>query len=186
MATKGAQAGARGPVDSTEFNSYTPARSTETDLPESTLKHLEGSAANPLCGRCAALDIGEKRIGVAISDELNISISPLQPIQRTSWKRLLREVSDLIRHYDARALVIGLPLRLDGTEGSAAREVRRLAEKFRLSLNVPVCLQDERLTTVQAKENLQSMKYDQSEIDRRLDSEAAAIILREFISGRQA
>ena len=161
------------------------SRPTEMDLPESTLKQSEGAGGKTLSGRFAALDIGAKRIGVAISDELNISISPLPPIQRTSWKRLLLEVAELVRHYDARALVIGLPLSLDGTEGSAALDARRLAEKFRLSLNVPVCLQDERLTTFQAKENLRSMKYDQSEIVRRLDSEAAAIILRDFIASRQ-
>ena len=155
------------------------------DLPESTLKQSEGDRGKTLSGRFVALDIGAKRVGVAISDELNISISPLPPIQRTSWKRLLLEVAELVRHYDARTLVIGLPLSLDGTEGSAALDARRLAEKFRLSLDVPVWLQDERLTTFQAKENLRSMKYDQSEIDRRLDSEAAAIILRDFIANRQ-
>ncbi len=155
------------------------------DSPESTLKRSERDGGQPSSGRFAALDIGAKRIGVAISDELNITIRRLPPIQRTSWKRLLLEVAEIVRHYDARALVIGLPLSLDGTEGSAALDVRRLAEKFRLSLNVPVCLQDERLTTFQAKENLRSMKYDRSELDRRLDSEAAAIILGDFIASRE-
>jgi putative Holliday junction resolvase len=155
------------------------------DLPESILKKSEDEPARTIPGRFAALDIGAKRVGVAVSDELNISISPLPPIQRTSWKRLLLEVAELVRHYDAQALVIGLPLSLDGTEGSAALDVRRMAEKFRLSLNVPVCLQDERLTTFQAKENLRSMNYDQTEINRRLDSEAAAIILKDFIASRQ-
>lgn len=159
--------------------------STEKNLPEATLNHPEAGCAKALSGRCAALDIGEKRVGVAISDELNISVSPLEPIKRTSWKRLLRDVSELVRHYDARTLVIGLPLRLDGSEGSAAASVRRLAEKFRLSLNVPVCLHDERLTTYQARENLQSMKYTRTEIELRLDSEAAAIILKDFIAGRE-
>jgi putative pre-16S rRNA nuclease len=157
----------------------------EKNLPEATLNHSEAGCAKALSGRCAALDIGEKRVGVAISDELNISVSPLQPIQRTSWKRLLRDVSDLVHHYDARTLVIGLPLKLDGTEGSAALSVRRLAEKFRLSLDVPVCLHDERLTTYQARENLQSMKYNRNEMERRLDSEAAAIILKDFIASRE-
>lgn len=132
-----------------------------------------------------ALDIGEKRVGVAMSDELNISITPLPPIQRTNWKRLLREVSDIIRHYDARALVIGLPLMLDNTEGPAAAQMRRVAEKFRLSLDLPVFLQDEKLTTVQAQENLQELGYGASEIKARLDSEAAAIILRDFLTSRQ-
>lgn len=154
-------------------------------MPEATLNPLPAGGAQALSGRCAALDIGEKRVGVAVSDELNISVSTLAPIQRTSWKRLLRDVSELVRHYDARTLVIGLPLRLDGTEGSAAANIRQLAEKFRLSLDVPVCLQDERLTTFQARENLQAMKYSQTEVERRLDSEAAAIILKDFIARRE-
>ena len=152
------------------------------NLPETTLNSLPtGKAVNP-GGRCAALDIGEKRVGVAISDELNITVRPLAPIHRTSWKRLLQDVSELVRHYDARTLVIGLPLRLEGTEGSAAANIRQLAEKFRLSLNIPVYLQDERLTTFQARENLQAMNYSQSEVELRLDSEAAAIILKDFIA----
>ena len=63
--------------------------------------------------------------------------------------------------------------------------MRRLAGKFQMSLNVPVCLQDERLTTFQAREYLESANYDQKEIGRRLDSEAAALILRDFIANRQ-
>ena len=154
-------------------------------MSETTLKQSEDACAKAPSGRCLALDIGEKRVGIAVSDELNISTTPLRPIQRTSWKRLLREVAELIRHYDAGYLVIGLPLSLDGTEGSAAREMRRLAGKFQMSLNVPVCLQDERLTTFQAREYLESANYDQKEIGRRLDSEAAALILRDFIANRQ-
>ena len=154
-------------------------------MPEATLNPLPAGGAKTLSGRCVALDIGEKRVGVAVSDELNITVNPLAPILRASWKRLLRDVSELVRHYDARTLVIGLPLSLDGTEGSAAANIRKLAEKFGLSLDVPVCLQDERLTTFQARENLQAMKYSQTEVERRLDSEAAAIILRDFIAGRE-
>ena len=154
-------------------------------MPEAILNPLPAGAAKALSGRCVSLDIGEKRVGVAISDELNISVSPLAPIQRTSWKHLLRDVSELVRHYDARTLVIGLPLSLDGTEGSAAANIHQIAEKFRLSLDVPVCLQDERLTTFQARENLQAMNHSPTEVERRLDSEAAAIILKDFITSRE-
>lgn len=155
------------------------------NLPEAISNSLPTTKAGDPGGRCAALDIGEKRVGVAISDELNITVRPLAPLQRTSWKRLLQDVSELVRHYDARTLVIGLPLRLEGTEGSAAANIRQLAEKFRLSLDIPVYLQDERLTTFQARENLQAMKYSQTEVELRLDSEAAAIILKDFIAGRK-
>jgi putative pre-16S rRNA nuclease len=145
-------------------------------------ENMEGKART---GRCVALDIGEKRVGVAVSDELNISITPLAAIQRTSWKRLLREVAEIVRHYDAKALVIGLPLKSDNTEGSAAVEMRRLAENFRLSLDVPVFLQDEKLTTFQAREDLLGLGYGNTEIEARVDSAAAAIILGDFLSTRQ-
>jgi putative Holliday junction resolvase len=121
-------------------------------------------------------------VGVAVSDELRISIKPLAFLERHSWKELLRQVVALVEAYDARGLVIGLPLSLAGAEGTAAQEVRRLAENFRNSLNVPVFLQDERLTTVAAREQLESAGISQSEIEERIDSESAAIILRDFLA----
>jgi len=107
-------------------------------------------------GRLVALDLGAKRVGVAVSDELQIAATPLPFVARRSWKDLLRRVAAIIEGYDARGLVIGLPLGLDGRDGEAAQEARRLAENFRRSLNVPVYLQDERLTTFAAGEQLKS------------------------------
>ena len=69
-----------------------------------------------------ALDLGAKRVGVAVSDELRITVKPLKRIERRSWKDLLRRVVSLIESYEARGLVIGLPLQLEGGEGTAARE----------------------------------------------------------------
>ena len=137
-------------------------------------------------GRVLALDIGAKRVGVAISDELRISIRPLTPIKRTSWKKLLIEVKRVVNEFGARTLVIGLPLRLDGTEGDAANEARRTAEKFRLSLAIPVHLQDERLSTIAAQESLAASGKSSQEIIAQIDSEAAAIILRDFINREQS
>src|SRR5258707_15406983 len=82
-------------------------------------------------GRLLALDLGAKRIGVAVSDELHITTRPLPVILRQSWKELLRQVAGLVQSFEAKGLVIGLPLRLDGGEGDAAEGVRALAEKFR-------------------------------------------------------
>ena len=137
-------------------------------------------------GRLLALDLGAKRIGVAISDELRITARPVPMISRRSWKELLRQVAGLVESFAAKGLVIGLPLRLDGTEGSAAANVRTVAEKFRRSLGVPVYLQDERLTTFAANSDLKSTGLNESDIKREVDSEAAAIILRDFINRMQA
>ena len=132
-------------------------------------------------GRLVALDLGARRVGVAVSDELQITATPLPFIERRSWKDLLRRVASIIEAYDARGLVIGLPLGLDGSDGEAAQEARRLAENFRRSLNVPVYLQDERLTTLAAKEKMRSEGVRTAEIESRVDSESAALILRDFM-----
>jgi putative Holliday junction resolvase len=139
-----------------------------------------------LHGRVLALDLGTKRVGVAVSDELCITVRSLAPIQRTSWKQLLRAVNDQIIAFDAQALVIGLPLRLDGVEGDAAAEARRIAQNFARSLSVPVYLQDERLTSRAAEENLRAAGIAASKLRARIDSESAAVILRDFIADSQS
>ena len=129
-----------------------------------------------------AIDLGAQRVGVAVTDELQITVTALERIERRSWKDLLRRVSAIIGSYDARALVIGLPLNLDGTKGPAADDASRIAENFRKSLNVPVFVQDERLTTVAAEAELKSHGMEASDLKELIDSEAAAIILRDFIA----
>jgi putative Holliday junction resolvase len=142
-------------------------------------RFLVRSSAPP--GRLLAIDLGAKRIGVAVCDDLRISIRSLTVIERRSWKDLLRRVLMLIETNDAKGLVIGLPLNLDGEEGHAAKETRTIADKFRRSLSVPVFLQDERLTTLAAKSALKGEGLSAHEVERAVDSEAAAIILRDFI-----
>jgi putative Holliday junction resolvase len=104
-----------------------------------------------------ALDLGQKRVGVAVSDALAISIRRLESIKRSSWKRLLE----------------------------AAVEVERIAEKLARSLKKPVFLQDERLTSVEAQENLKREGLKQAQLLSLVDSESAAIILRDFLAGGQ-
>lgn len=136
-------------------------------------------------GPILALDLGQKRVGVAASDSMLISITKLPPLRRSSWKQLLRDVSELVRRLDARTLVIGLPLSLDGTRGSAALEAEYSAGKFARSLQIPVYLQDERLSSVEAEEQLRAGGKTQMEMLDLVDCQAAAIILRDFIAGGQ-
>jgi len=135
-------------------------------------------------GRVVAIDLGSKRVGVAVSDELQITATPLPFIERRSWKDLLKRVASVIEAYDARGLVIGLPLSLDGRQADAAEQTRKIAENFRRSLNVPVYLQDERLTSFAADLEMRSEGAKDEEIKRRIDSEAAAVILRDFMATR--
>lgn len=136
----------------------------------------------PAPGRLLALDLGARRVGVAVCDEMRLSVRVLPAIRRSSWKKLVSEVARLAEDLDAAGLVLGLPLRLDGTEGDAALEARRLARNFELTLRLPIHLQDERLTTRAADEVLRDAKVSDAERTSRVDSEAAAAILRDFIS----
>lgn len=141
---------------------------------------------NPLRGRVLALDLGAKRVGVAVSDELCITVRALEPIQRTSWKQLLRAVTNQIVAFDAQAMVIGLPLRMDGDEGDAAMDARRIAQNFSRSLSIPIYLQDERLTSRAAEEDLRAAGIAVKNLRARIDGESAAIILRDFIADAQS
>ena len=134
------------------------------------------------CGRLLALDLGEKRVGVAVSDELQLTVRPLPYLRRTNWKQLLGTVAEMLQRFDARGLVIGLPLNLEGTEGEAASRARQLARNFALSLHVPVFLQDERLTSREAEEHLRAAGHQAESLRERIDSEAAAIILRDYLA----
>lgn len=143
-----------------------------------------GIKDNPM-GPIVALDLGQKRVGVAVSDSKLISITKLPVLARSNWKRLLNDVTELVRRFDARSLVIGLPLSLDGTESSAAVEARHTAKKFALSLGLPVYLQDERLTSVEAEDQLRAAGYGASEIPGLVDGQSAAIILADFMAAGQ-
>jgi putative Holliday junction resolvase len=129
-----------------------------------------------------ALDLGSKLVGVAVSDGRHITIKPLPPLKRSNWKQLLRDVESLIKDFDAEALVLGLPLRLDGTVGSAAREIERLANNFSKSLRVPIYLQDERLSSFDARQKLIAEGHNEEDIRTLIDGEAAALILRDFLT----
>ncbi len=135
----------------------------------------------PADGRIIAIDPGTKRCGIAVCDDLRATTRPLPVIDRTSWKKLLIAVKDIVSEYDAKALVMGLPLESDGSESKMSNEARRLARNFALSLAIPVILEDERVTSYEAKANLWSRGYSLKESRRLVDSEAAAIILSDFL-----
>jgi putative Holliday junction resolvase len=137
-------------------------------------------------GPVLALDLGEKLVGVAISDERLITTDRLAPLKRASWKKLLQDVRDLVEGFDAQTIVVGLPLNMDGTEGEAAQKVRQLAFNLARSIPQPVYLQDERLTSVEAAENLKAEGVKPEDVPALIDGAAAALILRDFlVSGEE-
>ena len=134
-----------------------------------------------IVGPVLALDLGEKLVGAAVSDERLVTTKRLQPLKRSNWKKLLQDVRHLLERFDAQTIVVGLPLRMDGTEGDAAENVRRLALNLAKSVQQPVYLQDERLTSYAATENLKAEGVTNDEIPALVDGEAAAVILRDFL-----
>jgi putative Holliday junction resolvase len=132
-------------------------------------------------GPILALDLGEKLVGTAISDERLITTKRLPPLKRSNWKKLLQDVHDLLERFDAKTIVVGLPLSMDGSEGDAAKNGRRLALNLSKSVQQSVYLQDERLTSRAAMENLIAEGVKPEEIPALIDGEAAAMILRDFL-----
>jgi putative holliday junction resolvase len=147
-----------------------------------TTNHVTNSEADfNLTGPILALDLGEKLVGAAVSDEKLITIKRLPPLKRSNWKKLLQDVLSLIERFDVKTIVIGLPLSLDGTHGDAAERVQRVAQNLARSVSLPVYLQDERLTSFEAMENLKAEGKRREEIPALIDGEAAALILRDFL-----
>jgi putative Holliday junction resolvase len=129
--------------------------------------------------------MGSKRVGLAVSDELRLTVRTLPALPRTPWKRLLSSLAELCEQFDVRSIVLGLPLRLDGTEGDASNEVRRVGQNLQLSLKLPLFFQDERLTSKDAESSLRERGFRGGEISARIDSEAASIILSDFLESQK-
>lgn len=135
----------------------------------------------PETGRLLALDLGMKHVGVAVSDELQFTVRPVCVLERQGWKKFLKQIIAFLDEFDAVGLVLGLPYNTDGSESEMSLEARRLARNFSLSIDTPVFLQDERLTSYEAKGYLTKLGLSEKEIWERVDSEAAAIILSDFL-----
>jgi putative Holliday junction resolvase len=132
------------------------------------------------------LDVGEKTIGVAVSDELGIVATPLTTIMRTaSIKADLRQVEQLIQIEDISTVVVGLPIMLDGEEAVQAGKVREFAERLARRLRIPLEMWDERLSTVEAHRALRETGAKREKRKRVVDAVAAAIILRSYLNAKE-
>jgi putative Holliday junction resolvase len=132
--------------------------------------------------RVLAIDLGSKRIGTAVCDELGISVRPLETIRRTTRERDLIRIKEIVEEQQAEAVVIGLPLRMDGAEGDAARSALRFADTLRKKLGVQVATQDERLTSYEAESLMAELGFDRKRRRERSDEFAAMIILRDYLA----
>jgi putative Holliday junction resolvase len=132
--------------------------------------------------RVLAIDLGTKNIGTAISDALGITVRPVETIRRWSDERDIARLKSLVEDLEAEAVVVGLPLRMDGTIGDSAAAAMRFAEQLRARLSVAVFTQDERLTSYEAEQMMIERGLARSERRARSDEFAAMIILQDYLS----
>jgi len=143
---------------------------------------------DPQPGRVLSIDLGDARIGLAISDPLGITAQPLPPMEVIGSRRDLRRIELLAREREVSTIVVGLPLQMSGEEGTRAVAAREFADRLSLRLpGVVVTLWDERLTTVEAERTLITGNVRRSKRKKRVDGLAAVLILSGYLdAGRPA
>jgi putative Holliday junction resolvase len=139
--------------------------------------------------RVLALDVGERRIGVAVSDPTGSLARPLRTLVRGSREEDVTAIAALVAAESAELVVVGRPLSLDGSEGPQARRIARYAEALAAHLPIPVVLWDERYTTTEAEEILRQSRGEKQRRRARaagdLDAIAAAVILQSYLDSRR-
>ena len=128
--------------------------------------------------RLIGLDLGSKRIGVSICDEKQLIATPFKTIKRSTAKEVINELRTIIEENDIKGIIIGNPLNMDGTSGSSAQSVKDTSENIEKSIDLPVCLWDERLSTVGAFNLSSQLDVNVSKREKKIDENAAAFILQ--------
>ncbi|HKX19347.1 MAG TPA: Holliday junction resolvase RuvX [bacterium] len=136
-------------------------------------------------GRVLAIDLGTKRIGIALSDPTATVASPLETLPATGPRRAADQVSDLCRRHEVETVVVGWPRNMDGSRGPAAREAEAFAERLRAALQVPVELWDERLSTAAAERTLLEAGLRRDKRRESRDRVAAALILQSYLDAHR-
>ena len=128
--------------------------------------------------RLIGLDLGSKRIGVSICDEKQLIATPFKTINRSSAKELIEELKIIIKENDIKGIIVGNPLNMDGTSGSSAQSVKDTSNNIERSIDLPICLWDERLSTVGAFNLSSQLDINVSKREKKIDENAAAFILQ--------
>ncbi|MDQ1239148.1 MAG: putative pre6S rRNA nuclease [Thermodesulfobacteriota bacterium] len=171
----------------TPFRQAIPVRGVELDtnlLTDYRYHHYPGNRivwrpARSL--RIVGLDIGSKRIGIAVSDELGITAQGLKTLDCSTLEKDLAYILALVRDYQAQEIVVGVPYNMDGSEGTQAKKVRDLMERMAELTEVPVRPWDERLSTVAAERTLLEANMSRARRRKVVDKLAAVIILQNYL-----
>jgi len=135
-------------------------------------------------GRVLGLDVGSKRIGVAVSDPLGITAQGLATIQRQNKRRDFSQLESVICEYEVVEIIVGYPLRMSGAEGIQAEKMQRFAEELRQRFQKPVHLWDERLSSAQANRLLRETEMSIKRRGQVVDQMAAVLILQSWMDAR--
>lgn len=131
--------------------------------------------------RVLALDVGDKRIGVAVSDRTGMLVTPIETIHRKNMKVDTARVAKLAEEHEVTLVVVGLPKNMDGTEGGQAKKARFFAKALSSDFGLSVEFEDERLSTFTATERLVERGVSTGKNRDLVDMEAAAVILQAFL-----
>jgi putative holliday junction resolvase len=158
----------------------------ESEISEPALDHpsARGGAHAPR-GRVLGLDVGSRRIGIAVSDPLGITAQGLQTLERKNKRHDLDYLKHVIREYAITEIVVGLPLRMSGAEGTQSTKMRAFADDLRKAFALPVHLWDERLTSAEANRFLRETELSIEKRGKAVDRMAAVLILQGWMEQRR-
>ncbi len=134
----------------------------------------------------AALDLGKRRIGIAIADDAGLAVHPIGALERRSVVRDLEAIRARLVEFEVTRVVVGLPLNMDGSAGPAARAATAFAHRLHEASGLPVELFDERLTSFEAEERLKELSGRRARDKGTIDAVAASVILEGWLNNRQA
>lgn len=134
--------------------------------------------------RIMGLDIGDKTIGVAISDPLKITAQGLKTIRREGLKKDISELKNIINKYNIKEIVVGFPKNMDNTVGPQGEKILDFVEKLKRKININIVLEDERLTTVSAERILIEGDISRKKRKKLIDTVAATYILQTYLDRR--
>lgn len=133
--------------------------------------------------RWLSLDLGQVRIGVALSDPLGVTAQPLTVLKSAGTQKNIAVIGELVNQHEITQVIVGLPLNMDGTESSTTKKVREFTAKLAKRLNVPVCFVDERLTSKQAERVMIEGNSRRKDRRQMIDKVAAALLLQSALNG---
>jgi putative Holliday junction resolvase len=141
-----------------------------------TIEEFKNKHSNKV--RLIGLDLGSKRIGISICDEKQSIATPFKTINKTNTNDLINQLKVLINENNIKGIIIGNPINMDGSLGKSAQSVNDIANNITKSIDLPVCLWDERLSTVAAFNLSNQLDVNVSKREKKIDQNAAAFILQ--------